>query len=110
MAYVSLKGTKLHEDPMATLEKLPNLRVLILRSAFTGNKMVCSAQGFPKLDSLIIEWLEELEEWKVEEGAMLPLRHLEISYCQNLEMLPEGLRFIATLQELKIKGNSQKLK
>ncbi|OMO92387.1 Disease resistance protein [Corchorus olitorius] len=103
MAYVSLEGTELHEDPMPTLEKLPNLRILNLGGdAFTGNKMVCSAQGFPKLDSLSLEKLYNLEEWKVDEGAMLGLRHLEISNCKKLEMLPEGLRFIATLQELKI--------
>ncbi|OMO92380.1 Disease resistance protein [Corchorus olitorius] len=104
MAYVSLHNTLLEEDPMPTLEKLPNLRILHLggSDAFTGKEMVCSAQGFPKLDSLIIGGLDDLEEWKVEEGAMLALRHLEISRCEKLEMLPEGLRFIATLQELKI--------
>ncbi|OMO61191.1 putative Disease resistance protein RPP13 [Corchorus capsularis] len=103
MAYVSLRGTFLEEDPMPTLEKLRNLRILNLEDdAFAGNKMVCSAQGFPKLDSLIIKGLYDLEEWEVDEGAMLALRYLEISYCRKLEMLPEGFRFVATLQELKI--------
>ncbi|OMP08706.1 hypothetical protein COLO4_06189 [Corchorus olitorius] len=103
MAYVSFRGTFLEEDPMPTLEKLRNLRILNLEdNAFFGNKMFCSAQGFPKLDSLIIEGLYNLEEWMVDEGAMLALRHLEISNCRKLEMLPEGFRFIATFQELKI--------
>ncbi|OMO92391.1 Disease resistance protein [Corchorus olitorius] len=103
MAYISLHGTFLEEDPMPTLEKLRNLKILNLEeNAFTGNKMVCSAQGFPKLDSLSLEKLYNLEEWKVDEGAMLGLRHLEISDCKKLEMLPEGFRFIATLQQLKI--------
>ncbi|OMO62634.1 Disease resistance protein [Corchorus olitorius] len=103
MAYVSLHGTLLHEDPMPTLEKLPNLRILKFNSAaFIGNKMVCSAQGFPRLDSLTFDGLSSLEEWKMDGGAMLALRHFEISYCRQLKMLPEGLRFIATLQELKI--------
>ncbi|OMO92381.1 Disease resistance protein [Corchorus olitorius] len=103
MAHVSLEGTELHEDPMPTLEKLPNLRILNLgENAFTGNKMVCSAQGFPKLDSLRLEKLPNLEEWEVDEGAMLVLRHLEITNCERLKMLPGGIRFIATLQEMKI--------
>ncbi|OMO77723.1 NB-ARC domain-containing protein [Corchorus olitorius] len=62
MAYVSLEGSKLHEDPMTTLEKLPNLRILILgKEALTGKKMVCSAQGFPKLDSLSLDKLYNLD-------------------------------------------------
>ncbi|OMO67944.1 Disease resistance protein [Corchorus capsularis] len=102
MAYVSLKETQLEEDPMPTLEKLPNLKILkFSAAAFIGNKMVCSAQGFPKLDSLSLDGLFSLEEWKMDGGAMLALRHLEISNC-GLKMLPEGLKLIATLQELKI--------
>ncbi|OMO68887.1 CC-NBS-LRR class disease resistance protein [Corchorus capsularis] len=98
MAYVSFHGTFLEEDPMPTLEKLRNLRILNLEeNALSGKKMVCSAQGFPKHDSLSLEKLYDLEEWEVDEGAMFALRHLEISFCKKLEMLPEGFRFIATL-------------
>ncbi|KAI7981577.1 putative disease resistance RPP8-like protein 2 [Camellia lanceoleosa] len=44
-----LLNSKLEEDPMATLEKLPNLRILSLERAFVGKEMVCSAHGFPHL-------------------------------------------------------------
>ncbi|XWS10037.1 hypothetical protein CRYUN_Cryun39dG0041400 [Craigia yunnanensis] len=63
--------------------------------------MVCSAQHFPKLDSLSLNRLFNLE-WKLEEGAMPTLRHLEIERCTDLKMLPDGLRFHTTLQELRI--------
>ncbi|WRX29129.1 NB-ARC - like 10 [Theobroma cacao] len=79
IAYIHLCGCHLAEDPMPTLEKLPNLRILILDSqAFSGKKMVCSAECFPKLDSLSLHELENLEEWKVDEGAMPALCHLDI--------------------------------
>ncbi|XP_016702095.2 probable disease resistance protein At1g58602 [Gossypium hirsutum] len=91
------------EDPMPTLEKLPNLRVLELYVyAFIGKEIVCSALHFPKLESLTFSELWNLEEWKVEEGAVPALRHLKISGCKKLKMLSVGLRFITTLQELKI--------
>ncbi|WRX29114.1 NB-ARC - like 10 [Theobroma cacao] len=103
IAYILLSGCKLEEDPLPTLEKLPNLRILKLdEEAFTGKKMVCSAECFPKLDSLSLLWLRNLEELKVDEGAMPTLRHLEIEYCSELKMLPDGLRFITTLRQLKI--------
>ncbi|MFQ6658879.1 hypothetical protein Gotur_027971, partial [Gossypium turneri] len=78
IGYVHLRECKLVEDPMPTLEKLPNLRVLELYDyAFVEKEMV-------------------------EEGAMPALRYLEIRRCEKLKMLPDGLRCIATLQELKI--------
>lgn len=103
IAYVHLRECKLVEDPMPTLEKLPNLRVLKLYEyAFIRKEMVCFAPHFPKLESLTLKCLFNLEKWKVEEGVMPTLHHLEIICCENLKMLPDGLRFIATLQELKI--------
>ncbi|KAA3467669.1 putative disease resistance protein [Gossypium australe] len=103
IAYVHLRECKLVEDPMPTLEKLPNLRVLeFYENAFIGKEMVCSAPHFPKLESLTLKCLWNLEEWEVEEGAVPALRYLEIIRCEKLKMLPDGLRFITTLKELKI--------
>ncbi|XP_022717173.1 probable disease resistance protein At1g58602 [Durio zibethinus] len=103
IAYIYLSRCELDEDPMPTLGKLPNLRILQFDDeAFIGKEMVCSAQCFAKLDSLCLGRIYNLEEWKVNEGAMPALRDLEINGCLKLKMLPAGLRFITTLQELKI--------
>ncbi|KAK9016512.1 hypothetical protein V6N11_079008 [Hibiscus sabdariffa] len=103
LAYIHLERCKLEEDPMPKLEKLPNLRALELhKKAFIGKKLACSAQGFPKLESLSLKDLSQLEEWKVDEGAMPCLQRLQIGSCRGLKMLPDGLRFITTLQQLKI--------
>ncbi|XWS10988.1 hypothetical protein CRYUN_Cryun38cG0045200 [Craigia yunnanensis] len=105
IACIYLSYSKIEEDPMPTLEMLPNLRILELHnSVYRGGKMVCFAQRFLRLDSLILSWLGYLEEWKLEEGAMPALCHLEIAECRELKMLPDGLKFITTLQELKIES------
>ena len=65
--------------------------------------MVCSERGFPLLQSLLLSKMYYLEEWRVEEGAMPSLCRLEIEFCSQLKMVPDGLRFITTLQELEIK-------
>ncbi|CAL5444778.1 unnamed protein product [Camellia sinensis] len=58
---------ELEEDPMPTLERLPNLQYLYLGSgAFMGEKMVCSANGFPQLKTLSLYQLMLLKEWEVE--------------------------------------------
>ena len=119
LAKLTLLGTKLEEDRMETLEKLPNLKILCFRRAFekspgsniqlvgcgtfNGKTMVCSERGFPLLQSLLLSNLYYLEKWRVEEGAMPSLCRLEIEFCCRLKMVPNGLRFITTLQELEIK-------
>ncbi|KAL7235033.1 hypothetical protein ACSBR1_018501 [Camellia fascicularis] len=121
-----LANTKLEEDPMPTLEKLPNLRSLSLyQDAYIGKEMVCSSAplittapsssssggrggrgggyggcdggGFPKLISLELWNIENLEDWRVEQGAMPCLFHLQIRECEKLKEIPNGLRFITTL-------------
>ncbi|KAK9286249.1 hypothetical protein L1049_014636 [Liquidambar formosana] len=48
---LTLQGSRLEEDPMATLEKLPNLSILhLINNAFKGKEMVCSSKGFPQLN------------------------------------------------------------
>ncbi|XVF78638.1 hypothetical protein PTKIN_Ptkin14bG0151100 [Pterospermum kingtungense] len=104
IAHIHLSYCNLEEDPMPTLKKLPNLRILQFGdSAFTGKKMICSVGGFPRLDSLSLESLSNLEELQVDVGAIPVLRCLEIVNCRKMEMVPDGLSFSTTLQELAIK-------
>ncbi|KAK5786809.1 hypothetical protein PVK06_041455 [Gossypium arboreum] len=84
---------------MEELDKNPP----IIQKAFIGEEMLCSAQCFPKLESLNLIMHNNLKEWKVGEGAMPSLQRLKIQACEQLKKLPDGLRFIATLQELKIR-------
>ncbi|KAL7161344.1 hypothetical protein ACSBR2_041908 [Camellia fascicularis] len=105
---LTLWGCELEEDPMPTLERLPNLQYLDLgEDAFVGEKMVCSANGFPQLKTLSLFALQHLKEWEVEKGVMPNLSALLIDSCRGLEMVPEGLRFIATLQLFTITDGSE---
>ncbi|XXG72330.1 hypothetical protein AAC387_Pa07g1458 [Persea americana] len=91
----------LTEDPMAILEQLPKLQVLKLETnSYFGQKMCCSANGFPALAVLKIKLLEFLQDWTVAEGAFANIRLMEICDCPNLKMIPEGLQDVTTLQEL----------
>ena len=67
-----------------------------------GTKLICSANGFLQLDSLVIDSIFELEEWEIEEGAMPHLRSLSLVRLSKLRMFPEGLGYITSLQELKL--------
>ncbi|KAL0414061.1 UNVERIFIED_CONTAM: putative disease resistance RPP8-like protein 2 [Sesamum radiatum] len=103
MIELHLRGTRIEEDPMQILEKLPMLRVLGLwRNPYVGREMVCRATGFPQLRDLILFGLSNLVEWRVEKGAMLNLSYLYIKGCSKLKMIPDGLKFITTLKQLRI--------
>ncbi|XP_058114462.1 probable disease resistance RPP8-like protein 4 isoform X3 [Magnolia sinica] len=100
---LTLKHSGLEQDPLATLEKLEKLRILrLLKCSYVVKEMVCSSQGFPQLESLHLDGLFELEEWRVEKGAMPSLLHLYISQCYELKKLPEGLQHVTTLKKLEL--------
>ncbi|XP_024026275.1 putative disease resistance protein At1g50180 [Morus notabilis] len=102
---LSLTRTLLEDDPMRTIEKLPNLRALHFGDySFVGNEMVCSKGGFPLLESLSFDGLV-LAEWRIEDGALTSLCYLRIRDCHRLRKLPDGLRNVATLMEVKIEGS-----
>ena len=62
IAKLTLNGSELKQDPMPVLEKIPNLRILELLNAYMGTNLICSANGFLQLNSLMIGCLTELEE------------------------------------------------
>ncbi|XP_006300602.2 probable disease resistance protein RF45 [Capsella rubella] len=100
---LDLGSCLLMEDPMPILEKLIQLKEVRLGIfAFRGRRMVCSSSGFPQLQKLDIDRLEEWEEWIVEEGSMHLLHTLVITECQKLKEVPDALQFICSLKNLEM--------
>ncbi|KAL5538122.1 hypothetical protein UlMin_046156 [Ulmus minor] len=108
---VTLRDTRLDVDPMPILGKLSKLRILDLGSeSYNGKELVCCKDSFPQLESLRIHRLLNLEDWRVEEGALSKLCHLKILYCPILKSYPHGLKTITTLKEIEIIGISEGFK
>ncbi|RVW91357.1 putative disease resistance RPP8-like protein 4 [Vitis vinifera] len=77
---LELECLNIEQDPMVTLEKLPNLRFLMLSLCSSMvKKMVCTSGGFLQLETLMLWGLKELEELIVEEGEMPDLKDLRRS-------------------------------
>ncbi|KAL9310037.1 putative disease resistance protein [Arabidopsis thaliana] len=110
LTFVKLSECGLEEDPMPILEKLLHLKgVILLKGSYCGRRMVCSGGGFPQLKKLEIVGLNKWEEWLVEEGSMPLLETLSILDCEELKEIPDGLRFIYSL-ELVMLGTRWKKK
>ncbi|KAL8100306.1 putative disease resistance protein At1g50180 [Apium graveolens] len=98
-----LFGCRMEQDPMILLEKLCNLHDLFFDdNAYVGEKMICTAMGFPKLKYLFMRKLPNLTSWRVVQGAMPNLSNIEIYKCEALEMLPHGFRYLTALQFLRV--------
>ncbi|KAA8522952.1 hypothetical protein F0562_009375 [Nyssa sinensis] len=96
---LTLCRTRLEEDPMETLKKLPKLKILIFyHYSYIGTRMVCSGgtadHNFIQLEELEIDGLFWLEEIIVEEGGMPRLNKLRISGCGDVKIIPERLKNI----------------
>nr|GMD84144.1 disease resistance protein RPM1-like [Ipomoea batatas] len=94
-------------DFFNSLEKLPSLLELFIQS-YSGEQLLCSEGSFPKLRKLEIV-CEKLTKWEIGKGAMKYLESLAILDCYSLEMLPEGLREVEYLKELRLSHPSQQL-
>ncbi|XP_074333588.1 disease resistance protein RPP13-like [Apium graveolens] len=88
---LSLRESKFTEDPMPTLGSLSNLTALRLDNVYRGNKMVCSENGFPSLQILILEEFINLEELEVGDGAFPSLKQFQTYHCRNLKKIPVQL-------------------
>ena len=100
---LELRYRNAEQNPMVTLEKLPNLRFLRLSLCSSMlKKMVCTSGGFQQLETLRLWGLKELEELIAEEGAMPDLKDLVIDTCPKMKRLSHGLLQRKNLQHLKL--------
>ena len=101
---LTLRDSHPKQYPMPILERLLiNLTILDLWSDFyTGEEMVFSKKGFPPLKYLPLFHTFSLQRLMVDKSAMPSLKSLMLGMCISLEMVPEGLRCITTLQKLRI--------
>ncbi|GMN23895.1 hypothetical protein TIFTF001_043732 [Ficus carica] len=98
---LSLKWSKLKDDPLVYLQYIPNLVYLVLCQAFTGHILCFRAGGFKKLKVLGLDEFNELKYIQVEPGAMVCLESLSIRWCKSLEKIPAGIEHLTKLKLLE---------
>ncbi|KAH6763744.1 hypothetical protein C2S51_014993 [Perilla frutescens var. frutescens] len=94
-------------DVVEELGKYPILQQLDLSRVdeVMKTEMRFGANSFPELRYLRLRYSMNVKKWEVEKGAMPKLTQLLIDNYSNLEKLPDGLRFIPTLQALTYYAN-----
>eukprot|EP00268_Persea_americana_P066896 TRINITY_DN9155_c0_g2_i2.p1 TRINITY_DN9155_c0_g2~~TRINITY_DN9155_c0_g2_i2.p1 ORF type:complete len:106 (+),score=7.19 TRINITY_DN9155_c0_g2_i2:330-647(+) len=100
LVQLHLVRSKLKQDAIFRLEKLQHLKILRLHcESYLSEQMICSPGGFPRLEFLELDCLP-LEQWIVEEGAMISLKSVKVDSLIPLEtkILPARVRVVLQLQ------------
>jgi hypothetical protein len=99
---LTLYWFRFEEDPMALLQKLPNLTVLRLdgRMRDENKRMICSRGGFGSLRQLELD-VYDLVKWGIEEGTMPLLNQLKLYCHHSMHVIPD-LQYLTSLRQLEL--------
>ncbi|KAL7211219.1 hypothetical protein ACSBR2_014154 [Camellia fascicularis] len=100
---------KLRDDPLQSLQELPNLAQLMLEQTYKEEGLCFKAGGFQRLKDLFLSKLKGLRWVRVEKGAMSHLEILEIKNSELMEEVPSGIEHLTNLQTFELGDMSKKL-
>ncbi|THG04601.1 hypothetical protein TEA_004679 [Camellia sinensis var. sinensis] len=103
LTFLSLRWSRLTEDPIPYIQALPNLGRLHLFNAYEGGGQLCFSEGFHKLRKLELCNFPQLNEIVIERGVMPGLQEFYIRKCMQLKILPHGIEYLEDLQELVLR-------
>ncbi|XP_027343740.1 disease resistance protein RPM1-like [Abrus precatorius] len=105
LAKLTLRCCKLTEDPLKSLQNLPNLMYLnIDYEAYVGESLHFQG-GFQNLKELILGRLTDLNSIVMEKGAMSSLERLTFYGLPLLKTVPLGIHNLEKLQVFQVRGN-----
>ncbi|KAJ4829444.1 hypothetical protein Tsubulata_006641 [Turnera subulata] len=96
-----LKWTSLYDDPLLSLQNLPNLVHLEFVQAYDGEILRFRSGGFQRLRVLGLNRLNRLKSITVQNGAMPCLQSLAVQSCKLLEKVPYGIKHLTELKVLE---------
>ncbi|KAK3010587.1 hypothetical protein RJ639_012272 [Escallonia herrerae] len=101
--------SQLRDDPLQSLEALPNLELLGFLQAYEGGSLTFKAGGFQRLKALQLRQLKGLRSLTVEDGAMPHLEEIYFHNCKLMDELPSGIQHLTNLQFLRLDDMPDKL-
>ncbi|XP_058112906.1 disease resistance protein RPM1-like [Magnolia sinica] len=103
LTHLGLYYSKLREeDPLSSLQALPNLVFLFLWNAYEGQQLCFRDGRFTKLSILSLRGMKELNRIVIEKGALATIQELILINCGELKTLPEGIEYLTGLQQLTL--------
>ncbi|XXG75037.1 hypothetical protein AAC387_Pa07g3627 [Persea americana] len=109
LSRVFLQCSQLNEDPFSSLQTLPNLVQLHLKMAYAGQELCFRRGCFLKLKALEIHELLQLNQINIENKSLTCIQRLHLFKCPELKIIPKGIQYLTSLQELFLQDMSEEL-
>ncbi|KAL3497929.1 hypothetical protein ACH5RR_040661 [Cinchona calisaya] len=106
---INLCGSRLREDPLKSLQDLPNLVEILLNEAYEGEELSFKVGGFQKLKQLDLMRLQQLKWVRLEADALPCLQMLSMTDCKQVNELPCGIQNLKKLQSLEFNDMGNEL-
>ncbi|XP_030516344.1 disease resistance protein RPM1-like [Rhodamnia argentea] len=104
VARLYLRHSRLQNDPLESLEALPNLVELQLGDAYEGESLCFRRGGFPRLKLLWLIKLKNLKWVTMEEDTMPSLEKLTLRRCESLKEMPPDIERLSSLKVIVFDG------
>jgi disease resistance protein RPM1 len=106
---LSIRFSKLKDDPLMLLKDLPNLlRLAIVCDAYDGEKLHFQV-GFKKLNKLFLVQLNNLNSILIDNEALPALKLIEMAYLPKLKEIPSDIHLLKNLETLRLIGMPHEL-
>ncbi|PON78352.1 NB-ARC domain, LRR domain containing protein [Parasponia andersonii] len=99
---LSLRFSRLTDEPLKCLKGLPNLAFILLYQAYDGAELHFEEGGFKKLKELKLGKLEGLKVVKIDRGALPFLEEFDFDACPLMQEMPSDIEHLKNLKSLKI--------
>ncbi|KAH7689121.1 P-loop containing nucleoside triphosphate hydrolase protein [Dioscorea alata] len=93
----------LREATLPSLSHMSNLVFLYLDKAYEGRLLKFSTGWFPKLRSLCLFYMENLQRLEIQDGSLQSLVTLALCYLEGMKSCPLGIQFLDKLEKLIIR-------
>ncbi|RDY12364.1 Disease resistance protein RPM1, partial [Mucuna pruriens] len=98
---IRLTLSKLKDDPLRSLQNLPNLLQLgVMDKAYDGEMLHFQSGGFPKLKKLDLFGLNSVNSILIDSGALLSLEYFTITKIPHLNKVSSGIKSLDNLKVL----------
>ncbi|KAI3445404.1 hypothetical protein Pfo_002069 [Paulownia fortunei] len=102
-----LGWSRLKEDPLESLQDLPNLSVLWIDCAYEGEGLKFKKGGFQRLKEVGLQKLSGLKWVRVEKGSMPRLEEMFILNCKSMAEVPAGVEHLTSLRRVEFSDMSE---
>ncbi|PON51564.1 NB-ARC domain, LRR domain containing protein [Parasponia andersonii] len=100
---LSLRFTRLIDEPLKHLKDLPNLAFIRLYQAYDGEELHFEEGGFRKLKEVLLGKLEGLKVVKIDRGTLPVLENFQVEACLLMQEIPSNIKHLQNLKSLIIK-------